>query len=128
MDHYSTTAHDKDSNANTDERKNHNAETRSASFVSTVNEHSNTHLTISTNCPDDVDDANVDDDNVETNLKQSAVACISTSNNDDDDNNAVWQLLRQNGTMRENDLLRRNNRQVLHRLAYAQLMGMHITH
>ena len=127
MEHYSTTVHDKDSNANADERKNHNAETRSASLVSTVNEHGNTHLTISTNCTDVVDDANVGDGNEATNLKQSAVARISTTN-DDDNNNAVWQLLRQNGTMQENDLLRRNNRQVLHRLAYAQLMGMHITH
>ncbi len=126
--YHSTTVHDKDSNANTDER-NHNAETRSASLVSTANENGNTHSTISTNRPDDVDDANVDDDDAETNLKQSAVARISTANDDDDDdNNAVCQLLRQNGTIQENDLLLRNNRRVLHRLAYSQLMGMHITH
>ena len=37
-------------------------------------------------------------------------------------------LLQQKEAIQENDLLLRNNRQVLHRLAYEQIMGIHAHH
>ena len=37
-------------------------------------------------------------------------------------------VLQQKEASQENDLLLRNNRQVLHRLAYEQIMGIHAYH
>jgi hypothetical protein len=65
-----------------------------------------------------------DDDNMQNSWQQSSTAVNPSSI---DNNTTLGQLLQQKETIQENDLLLRNNRQVLHRLAYQQIMGIHLT-
>jgi hypothetical protein len=73
----------------------------------------------------DADDDNDDDhDDAPNGLPSSSMVHVLTANSN---NETISQLLQQKDTIQENDLLLRNNRQMLHRIAYEQIMGIRLT-
>ena len=77
------------------------------------------HSHVDRTCPEDAYD-NDDDDAI---LLESSTTIETIAD-------PTWcqLLLQQKEAIQENDLLLRNNRQVLHRLAYEQIMGIHAHH
>jgi hypothetical protein len=64
------------------------------------------------------------DEDADEEYELQSVAMRTTT---EDNDTIMCHLLQQKGSIKENDLLLRNNRQVLHRLMYKQIMGIHIT-
>ena len=69
----------------------------------------------------DIGLADNDSDDDERNLQSVASSSIT------DEDDPVCHVIHQKGSIQENDLLLRNNRQVLHRLVYKHIMGIHMT-